>query len=311
MRRRVLLALAGAAAALPARAQKVPRIGILFAADPEPSMGLLRKAMAALGYVEGRTVVYDIRIAGPGADIDALARALIDSKPDVIVPVFTPAVTAVRAQTSTIPLVFNGASFNTRLVSTIARPEGNMTGVFSPSPGFAGKALQLFREFRPALKSAGMLLNVNDPFHVALRQDVEAVARAEGIVSVPLELKSRDELPAAMEAMAQRRVDAALVQPTLGLEAAAALALKHRVPAYSFRREFVDMGGLLSYGADQGEMNRLVAAQVDRVLKGAKPADLPVLQSTKVELVVNRRTARSLGIDFPAMFLARVDEVIE
>ena len=311
MRRRALLAIAGAVAALPAHAQKVPRIGILFAADPEPSMGLLRKAMAALGYVEGRTVVYDIRIAGTGDDVGALARALIDSKPDVLVPVFSPAIAAVRAHTSTMPIVFNGASFNTGLVSTIARPEGNMTGVFSPSPGFAGKGLQLFREFRPTLKSAGLLLNANDPFHVPLRQDVEAVARAEGIASVPLELKSRDELPAAMEAMASRRVDAALVQPTLGLEAAAALALKYRVPAYSFRREFVDMGGLLSYGADQGEMNRLVAAQVDRILKGAKPSDLPVLQSTKVELVVNRKTARALGIDFPAMFLARVDEVIE
>jgi putative ABC transport system substrate-binding protein len=313
LKRRTLVMGAGLAlsATMPARAQKIPRIGILFAADPEPSMGWLRKAMTALGYVEGRTVVYDIRIADPGDDVGALARALVDSKPDVIVPMLSPAVAAVRPLTSTIPIVFNGGAPNIGLVSNLARPEGNMTGVYSPSPGFAGKGLQLFREFRPAIKRVGLLLNASDPFHVPLRQDVETVARAENIETVPVELKSREELPQAIEAMARHGVDAALVQPTLGLERAAALSLTARLPAYSFRREFVESGGLLSYGADQAELQHLVAGHLDRILKGARPSDLPVLQSTKVELVVNRKTARALGIDFPPMFLARVDEVIE
>jgi len=311
MKRRALLAFAGAATAVPARAQKVPRIGILFAADPEPSMSLLRKAMTALGYVEPRTVVYDIRIAGSGGDVGALARALVDSKPDVIVPVLSPAVTAVRPLTATIPIVFSGGAPNIGMVGNIARPEGNMTGVFSPSTGFAGKGLQLFREFRPSIKRVGLLLNTSDPFHVPLRRDVETVAHAEQIETVLAELKSREELPRAIEAMAQRGVDAALVQPTLGLERAAELSVKARLPAYSFRREFVESGGLLSYGGDQAELYRLVADHLNRILKGAKPTDLPVMQSTKAELVVNRKTARALGIDFPAMFLATVDEVIE
>ena len=311
MKRRAFLALAGPIAALPARAQTVPRVGILFAADSEPSMGLLRKAMAALGHVEGRTVVYDVRIAGPDGDLATLARALVESRPDVLVPVLSPAVAAVRPLTSTIPIVFSGGAPNIGLANNLARPEGNMTGVYSPSPGFAGKGLQLFREFRPAIKRVGLLLNASDPFHVPLRRDVEAVARAEGIDTLPAELKSSAELPQAIEAMAQRGVDAALVQPSLGLQMAAELAVKARLPAYSFRREFVESGGLLSYGGDQSELYGMVAGHLDRILKGAKPADLPITQSTKAELVVNRRTAQALGIDFPAMFLARVDEVIE
>jgi putative ABC transport system substrate-binding protein len=303
--------LASVAAALPAHAQKPARIGILFAADPEPAMTLLRKSMAALGYVEGRTVAYDVRVAGVDGPLGALAQALVDSRPDIIVPVLSPAVAAVRPLTSTIPIVFSGGAPNIGLANNLARPEGNMTGVYAPSPGLAGKGLQLFREFRPSLKRVGLLLNASDPFHVPLRQDVEAVARAEAIETVLTELKSREELPQAIEAMAQRRVDAVLVQPTLGLQRAAALSRAARLPAYSFRREFVESGGLLSYGGDQAEAHRMVAGHLDRILKGAKPADLPVVQSTKVELVVNRTTARALGIDFPAMFLARVDEVIE
>jgi putative ABC transport system substrate-binding protein len=312
MRRRHLLALAGSVAAAPARAQKVLRVGILFIADPEPTWTMFRKAMTALGHVEGRTVTYDMRLAqGDRTKLDALARALVDSQADVIVPVLSPAIAAVKARTSTIPIVFNGGAPNTGMVTNLARPEGNMTGVFSPGSSLAGKCLQLFREIKPAMKSVGLLLNASDPFHIPLQQDVEAVARAEAIEPAPLLLKSREELPQAMEAMVKRGVDAVLVQPSLGLTAAAALALKNRLPAISFRREFVEAGGLLSYGADQGEINRGVAAYVDRILKGARPADLPVVQASKIELVVNRKTARELGIVLPPMFLARVDEVIE
>jgi putative tryptophan/tyrosine transport system substrate-binding protein len=312
MKRRYLLTGAMAAAAAPARAQQVPRVGILFAADPEPMWSMFRKAMAELGYIEGRTIAYDVRVAkGDRSDLDALAQSLVDSKVDVIVPVLSPAVAAVKPRTSTIPIVFNGGAPNIGMVSNMARPEGNMTGVFSPSTTLAGKAVQLFHEIRPVTKGFGLMLNAADPFHVPLQRDVEAAARTERIEIVPVMLKSSEELPGAMEAMARRGVDGLLVQPTLGLEAAARLALKNRVAAISFRREFVEAGGLLSYGADQIEVNRSIAAYVDRVLKGGRPADLPVVQSTKVELVVNRKTARALGFDFPPMFLARVDEVIE
>jgi putative ABC transport system substrate-binding protein len=309
MRRRHLLSLAGSVAAAPAHAQKMARVGILFAADPEPTWTLFRKAMAALGYVEGRSVVYEYR-AGDRSSLDALAQSLVDSKVDVIVPVLSPAIAAVKARTSTIPIVFNGGALYTGMVSNMARPEANLTGVSGASASLAGKGLQLFHEIRPT-KLFGLLLNASDPFHIPLQRDVEAVAKAERIELVLGHLKSREELPSAVEAMAKRGVGGVSVQPTLGLEAAAALALKNRLPAISFRREFAEVGGLLSYGADQAEINREVAGYVDRILKGAPIADLPVVQASKFELVVNQKTARALGFVFPPMFLARVDEVIE
>jgi putative ABC transport system substrate-binding protein len=309
--RRHLLAAAGGAAATPARAQKVPRVGVLFSADLEPTWTLFRRAMTELGYVEGRTVVYEYRVAdGNRIDLDAWAQSLVDSKVDVIVPVLSPAIAAAKARTSSIPIVFNGGALYTGMVNNMARPEGNLTGVSGVSAGLAGKALQLFHEIRPT-KLFGVLLNAADPFSVTLQRELEIVAKAEAIELVLSHLKSSAELPSAVEAMVTRGVAGALVQPSLGLEAAAALVLKHRLPAISFRRHFVEAGGLLSYGSDQAEINREVAAYVDRLLKGARVADLPVVQTSKTELVVNQKTARALGFVFPPLFLARVDEVIE
>jgi putative ABC transport system substrate-binding protein len=288
------------------------RVGILFAADPEPTWTLFRKAMAELGYVDGRSVAYESRVGtGDRSTLDGLALSLVQSNVDVIVAVLSPAIAAAKARTSTIPIVFNGGALDSGIVSNVARPEANLTGVSTPGPGLAGKALQLFHEIRPATKAFGVLLNAVDPFHIPLRRAVEAVAQAQGIETIPALLKSREELPQAFAAMARRGVDGVLVQPTLGLEAAAALALKKRLPAICWRREFAEVGGLLSYGADQAEINRGVAGYVDRILKGARIADLPVVQPSKFELVVNQKTARALGFVFPPLFLARVDEVIE
>ena len=309
--RRHILALAGAAVATPARAQKIPRIGILFTADMEPTWTLLRRAMTDRGYIEGRSVTYEYRAAaGSPNDLEARAQALVDSKVDVIVPVLSPAIAAAKARTSSIPIVFNGAALYAGMVSNMARPEGNMTGVSGVSAGLGGKALQIFHEVRPT-KLFGLLLNATDPFHITLQRELEIVAKAEGIELVLGHLKSREELASAVEEMARRAVDGVLVQPSLGVEAAAALALKHRLPAISFRRDFVTAGGLLSYGSDQVEINRAVAAYVDRILKGARVADLPVVQTSKVELVINQKTARAFGIVFPPLILGIVDEVIE
>ena len=308
--RRHLLVLAGAAMATPARAQKIPRVGILFSADMEPTWTLFSKAMTKLGYVEGRSVTYEYRVAdGSPIDLDAWAQSLVDSKVDVIVPVLSPAIAAAKARTSIVPIVFNGGALHTGMVNNMARPEANLTGV-AGAAGLSGKALQLFNEIRPT-KLFGVLLNAADPFHIVLQREVEIVAKAEGIELILSHLKSREELASAVEEMAKRAVGGVLVQPSLGFEAVAVLALKHRLPAISFRREFVEAGGLLSYGSDQAEINREVAVYVDRILKGARVADLPVLQTSKVELVVNQKTARALGIAFPPLFLARVDEVIE
>jgi ABC-type uncharacterized transport system substrate-binding protein len=312
MRRRHFLALAGATSALPARAQAMPRVGFVIAGDPEPAWTLFRKAMSAQGYDEDRSVTYDYH-AGPSdsAVLEPMVQAMIDRKVDVIVAVLTPAIDAARARTSTIPIVFFGGGVETSKVDNVARPQANATGVVSSSSSVAGKALQIFHQAKPQTRSVALLLNQSDPFHVPLQRDVEAVAKAEQIESVPYLLKSATEQPQAFEAMVARGVDGLLVQPSLGLDRAADLALAHRLPAFSFRREFATDGGLMTYGADQADLYRNMATYVDRILKGAKPADLPVVMASRFELVINQKTARALGFIFPPMLLATVDEVIE
>jgi len=315
MKRRALLeALGTLAVAGPSatRAQRLPRIGFLVAGDPEPTWTLFRKAMAALGYEDGRNIVFEFRAADAASGrLDTDARELVGLPVDVIVAVLSPAVAAAQKATSTLPIVFIGGAPLTGAVGNLARPEGNLTGAFSPSSIIAGKGLQLFHEMKPAARSIGLLLNEIDPFHVPLRRDTEAAARTEQIEPVVVLVKSKDDLPAAFESLVRRGVDGALIQPTLGLEMCAALALKVRLPAFSFRREFAEVGGLMSYGADQAEITRAVAGQVVRILKGARPGDLPVQQASRFELIVNQKTARALGLTIPPLFLARADEVIE
>jgi putative ABC transport system substrate-binding protein len=311
MKRRHLL-VAGAMLPATARAQKpMPRIGFLVSSDPEPAWSLFKKAMTALGYVEGRTVAYEYRASyADEARLDRLAAELVALKVDVLVPILTPAILAARKATSKIPIAFFGSAPEVGGVKNLARPEANLTGVFSPSSTLAGKGVQLFREIRP-VRVFGVLLNAQDPFHEPLLRDLQAMAEAEKIELVATLVQSRDDVAGAFEAMAQRKVAGVVVQPSLGLEACAALALKARLPAISFRRDFVDAGGLYSYGADIAEVQRLLAASIDKILKGASPASLPVQQATRMELVVNQKTARALGLTLPAMFLAQADEVIE
>ena len=290
---------------------KAPRVGFLVAGDPEPAWSLFRKAMAGLGHIDGRTIAYDYRASDADpAQLERLAAELVSRKPDVIVPILSPAIVAVRTATSTIPIVFFGAAPDIGGVNNVARPEGNLTGVFSPSSTLAGKGMQLFREIRP-IDRFGALVNAQDPFHVPLLRDIKATAVAEKIDLVTTLVRSRDELSTAFRSMKDGAVAGVIVQPSLGLEACASLALKLALPAISFRREFADAGGLYSYGADPAEIQRLVAASVDKVLKGAKPGSLPVQQATRMELIVNQKTARALGIVLPSMFLAQADEVIE
>ena len=314
-RRRVITALAAAvagAASLPATAQRLPRVGVLVSGDPEPTWTLFRTAMADLGLVAGKTVIYEYRAADSASGkLDAYARELVGLKVDVIVAVLSPATAAARAATSTIPIVFNGGATATGVVTNVARPEGNITGAFGPSSTLAGKGVQLLHGIVPGMKAVGLLLNANDPFHVPLLRDVEPVVRAEKLEMVALPIRSGDEIATAFDAMAARGVGGALVQPSLGLQGTAQHALRLKLPSFSFRREYAESGGLFSYGADQAEINRDVASQVSRLLKGARPADLPVQQATKVELVINQKTARAIGLALPSLFLASANEVID
>jgi putative ABC transport system substrate-binding protein len=312
VKRRELLALAGGAIALPAAAQDMPRVGFLISGDPEPAWTLFRNAMADRGYAEGSGVSYEFR-AGPGdsGPLEALAQSMIDRKVDVIVAALTPAVAAARARTATIPIVFYAGGAETSTVDNMARPGANATGVVSASSTLAGKALQAFVQARPQTRNMALLLNQADPFHVPLQRDVGAAAQAMRIESVPFLLKSASELPQAFDAMAGRGVDGVLVQPSLGIGRTAALALAHRLPAISFQRKFAVEGGLLSYGANPGDLYRTIADYVARILKGARPADLPVVMASRFELVINLRTAGALGLTFPPMLLATADEIIE
>jgi putative ABC transport system substrate-binding protein len=318
MKRRQLLAGAGSWAtgtiAFAANAQRpaTPKVGFLMAGDPEPVWTLFNKAMADLGYVEDRTVRYEKRVADAGrGQLSQFAASLVELNVDVIVAVLTPAINAAKAATTKIPIVFNGGAVETGTVANIARPDGNFTGVSGATSVLAGKSVQLFHEIKPATKALGLLLNAPDPFHLALQRAVDAAGKAQQIEIVPIMVTGRDELPAAYEEMVRRGVDGVLVHPSLPLEMAATLALKNRLAAVSYRREFALAGGLISLGADQADICRLVAGYVDRVLKGARPADLPVQQVAKFELVVNQKTARALGFALSPMFLTRADEVIE
>jgi putative tryptophan/tyrosine transport system substrate-binding protein len=233
VRRRYFLSLAGTIA-LPARAQTVPRIGFLQAGDPEPSWSLFKNAMAGIGYVYGRTIKIEYRNADAGSGrLDDYATELVRLKVDVIVAALSPAIAAAKKATTTIPIVFLGGTPEIGVTGSVARPEGNTTGVYSPSTTVAGKGLQLFHEIRPQTKLFGLMLNAADPFHVPLRR--EAAALAEKIELVPALIKSRDELVRAFETMVTRSVDGVLVQPTLGLDMAAELAFKYHLPAISFR----------------------------------------------------------------------------
>lgn len=316
MKRRRLLAVAGASAAhhaAAAHAQRpMPRIGFLMAGDPEPMWTLFRKAMADLGYLEERTIKYEYRVAFAGRDeLPAMAADLVAMNVDVIVAVLTPAINAAKAATTKIPIVFFGGAVATGAVTNIARPDGNFTGVSGVTSVLAGKSVQLFHEIKPATKALGLLLNEPDPFRVPLQREVEAAGKAQQIEIVPMMLKGGDELPAAYEEMARRRVDGVLVHPSLPLEMAATLALKNRLAAVSYFRAFALAGGLISLGPDWDDICRIMAGYADRVLKGTRPTDLPVQQATKVELVVNQKTARALGLTLSPMFLTRADEVIE
>jgi putative tryptophan/tyrosine transport system substrate-binding protein len=312
MRRRFLLAASAGAAAFPAQAQKPPRVGYLVSGDPEPTWKMFRTAMAELGYEDKRNITFEFRGADAASDrLDVFARELAGLPVDVIVAVNSPAVAAARRATSTLPIVFNGGAPDIGAVANIARPESNLTGASGPGTVLAGKCVQLFHEMKPLSRAIGLLLNVPDPFHVPLRRDVEAAARAQGLELVAIPMKAPGELAAGFDELVRRGVDGVLAQPTLGLEVAARLALERRLPAFSFRLEFVEAGGLMAYGADQADINRMVANHVVKILKGARPGDLPVQRATHYKLIVNQKTAAALGFAIPAPFLARVDEVIE
>lgn len=319
MRRRCFINLLGSAAVvwpLVARAQasKIARVGVLVPANPEPFWSLFRKAMAGLGYVEGHNVQYEFGSAqGNPERLPALADELIRLKVDVLVAYQTPAVTAAKNATTTVPIVMGGAGdpVGTGLIASLARPGGNITGVSGTTNELGAKILEVTREMLPSLKHVGVLANSTDPFTPSLLKQVDHGGRVLRLTVQPVMVRTVGDFEAAFEEMAKTHTDAVLVQPSLPWKQAAELAVKHRLPAISPTNPFARAGGLMSFAADPNEQYGLAARYVGRILKGDKPADLPVQEPTKYLLSINLKTAKTLGLTVSPALLVRADEVIE
>ena len=325
MRRREFIAALGGAAAWPvvARAQQasIHLIGILIAASAAASAHLLdafRSGMLELGYVEGRNIRYEYRFADGYLDrLPDLAIDLVRLKPDLIVSAPLPSHIALRQATSTIPIVMaSGADpVGFGLVTSLSHPGGNVTGLANFAEVLAAKQIDLLRELIPRLSRLGALFNVTNPLHVPQLRETKAAAVASGIDLMPLEIHNPDELGPAFEALAKERVEALAVSPDTVFnnfrKRIAELAAATRMPAIYGFREAVEDGGLMSYGPDNRGNYRRAAAYVDKILKGAKPGDLPIEQPTKIELVINLKAAKALDLTVPPPLLARADEVIE
>jgi putative ABC transport system substrate-binding protein len=319
MKRRDLLTLAAGAAgawsvAALAQQAKMPTIGVLVIAIPgsERFWQLFEKDMRELGYVEGQSVHFEFR-QGPVSGLPELAAELVRLKVDLIVTWFTPAALAAKQATGDISIVMAlaGNPVETGLVASLARPGGNITGMAQLGAELAGKCVELIRDMLPSAHRVAVLVNAPDPFSKPFLEQIRLAGAASGTAIEPIMIHSSEELEAAFPTMEKNRPDAVIVQPSLPAKRAAELALQYRLPAVSFVRGIVDEGGLMSYGADEADTYRRAAIIVDKVLKGAKPADLPVEQPTKFDLVINLKTATALGLTIPPAFLARVDEVIE
>lgn len=309
--------MAGAAAWPPAaRAQqagKIHRIGMLTTHSPEPFLGMFKDGMRQLGYVDGHNIHLEFRTAGgkPGL-LAGLAAELVRLKVDIIVASQTPAVQAVKQATKEIPVVMSaGDPVGTGLVASLARPGGNLTGMSATAAEMGGKLLELIRQIRPSAKRIAVLANAADPFTKPFLEQIESGGRVLAIETPTFKVRGVEEFDAAFAEMARMRAEAVIVQPSLPRKPAIDLALKQKLPAVSPTSAFPEEGGLMSYSANLAEVYRELAVYVDKILRGAKPADLPVQQPAKFELVVNLRTAKALGIKIPQSILGRADRVIE
>jgi len=324
-RREFITLLGGAAVAWPlaARAQQpaMPVIGFLHSSSPEPyRLRAFRQGLKDAGFIEGENVAIEYRWADSQIDrLPALAAELVQRRVAVIAASGgMPSILAAKAATTTIPIVFALAEDPVRLglVASLARPSGNLTGINFFGTELAAKRLELLRELVPgAIRIAVLVDPTNATNTETTVRGVEAAARAKGLQIQVLNASNSREVDATFATLASERPDALLVGSTAFLAdrrvQLAQLAARHAVPAIYVDRQFAEVGGLMSYGASLGDAFRQVGVYSGRILKGAKPADLPVLQSTKFELVINAPTARMLGLTVPPTLLATADEVIE
>jgi ABC-type uncharacterized transport system substrate-binding protein len=319
----VLLAVAVLAAPLAAEAQgpgKVPRIGYAFArvaSEDGHLWAAARQGLRELGYVEGQNIAFEVRWAeGHYERFPALVAELISLKIDVLVVATTPGALAAKAATRTIPIVMvaTGDPVAAGLVPSLARPGGNVTGLSLQNPAVHAKRLELLKESIPGISRVAVLTNPGNPIHTVFWKETQAAARTLRLQLLPLTVQMPEDFDNALAAATQRRAEALLAfddSLTVGYRAQLVqLAAKRRLPAMYGFREFPEAGGLLSYGVNLPDQYRRTATFVDKILKGTKPADLPVEQPTRFELVINAKTAKALGLALPPSVLARADGII-
>jgi putative ABC transport system substrate-binding protein len=323
MRRREFITLLGMAAAWPlaARAQqlgKLPTIGFLgttSAAAWSPWTAAFTQRLRELGWIEGRTIAIEYRWAeGRSERFAEIAAEFVRLKVDVILTGGSAAVAAKQA-TSVVPIVFVlGEPVGTGLVATLARPGGNVTGLSNQQTDLPGKRLELLREVLPSLRQLAIMANVDYPEAVLEMRDVQAISKTLGLEVATVEIRRAEDISLAFEALKGRAdalyviTDALVSTNRIRINT---FALAARLPTMHGVREYVEAGGVMSYGADYSDLFRRAGDYVDKIFRGAKPADIPVEQPTKFDLVVNLITAEALGLTVPPSLLARADKVIE
>ncbi len=324
MRRREFFMLLGAAAAvwplaaLAEQTAKLPSLGFLTAGDGSVGLPALLEGLRQLGWIERKTIVIEYRYAENRNDrLPELAAELVRLNVDVIVAAGTLAPLAAKRATATIPIVMTSAGdpLGTGLISSLARSGGNVTGLSLMSPDLSGKRLELLKQIVPALARVAIIWNADNPYPALVFRQTENAARLLKLEAQSLEVRTPDDLNSALEAAVRGKANALItVEDPLTVnhrKQIADFAAKNRLPTISGLREYVDAGGLLSYGPALADLYRRAANYVDKILKGAKPSELPVEQPTKFELVINLKTAKALGLAIPPDMLAIADEVIE
>jgi putative tryptophan/tyrosine transport system substrate-binding protein len=326
MRRREFITLLGGATGWPLRARAQPnrvrRVGVLMGIAEGPLgqiyVTALQDGLRELDWTDGRNIRLYIRWAAGSADqTERFAKELMDTEPDVIVGQNTPVVAALVRETHTIPIVFVNVAdpVGSGFVESFPRPGGNVTGFLGFEPSLGGKWLELLREIAPRVTRAAVIFNPDAGPYLAFLQPIETAAASLGIQVAQTPLRNTSEIELAFDGLARRPNSGLVMFPdnftTIHRGLIISLSARYRIPAIYPFRYIAPEGGLICYGVDVADLHRRAAAYVDRILRGAQPADLPVQAPTKFVLGVNLRTAKTLGLDVPPTLLARADEVIE
>ena len=300
---------------------KIPRIGFLTASSPSVISARLeafRQGLRELGYVEGKNTVVEDRYAEEKIDrLRALAAEFVRLKVDIIVSAGPQSTRAAKEATVTIPIVmaFDFDPVGNGFVASLARPGGNITGLSTLAPEISGKQLELLKEIVPRLSRVAVLGNSTDPGNAQVLRETELAAGALGVQHLYLDVRAPGDIETAFRTASKGRADAVLALSSFLFisrrKQLVDLAVKSRLPAIYDRREFVEDGGLMTYSVSQTDLFRRAATYVDKILKGAKPADLPVEQPTKFEFIINLKAAKQIGLTIPPNVLARADKVIK